>query len=518
MGAAAVILPAAALFLCWWEGLFLPTRIEWCEKEFAYYDTQVQLEDRRMRLSAAAEGKSAALTADQERNENNAGSRQPVFQTDWDWCVQDVLCYDINGDGQEELILLVWKHGSYGDHLPLWVERNDIRLEQHIFIYQWDADRENRLRPVWMSSALGYEVASIARGAKDSLIVTDRAGVSMQWQWLDFGLKLAGEAKEERVSFLCVGDNLIHPWILRYGRENRNYDYFYEHIKEKVEQADLASVNQETVFVRDDGLISDYPRFGTPIEVGEAIVDAGFDIVTLATNHALDKGAYGIDVTTAFYEEQEGVTYIGVHPSDEAAATPETSVRWIEKNGIRFALLNATYGTNGLPSPKEHPYMVERFRDEDRLTAQLDYARARADVVVMYAHWGTEYSPDVDEEQQRICDLLLEHGVDVVIGTHPHVLQDYGFVVSGGSDGYGALQTAKNGHRMLVYYSLGNLISGQNREECLIGGLAEFTVVKSPAGEVTIEDAVLEKVITHQGDDTCTVYLQQDAAGKTDEN
>ena len=148
----------------------------------------------------------------------------------------------------------------------------------------------------------------------------------------------------------------------------------------------------------------------------------------------------------------------------------------------------------------EYPYLVEQFCDEDRVIAQLDYARMNADAVIVFAHWGTEYSEEVDEDQQYWSDLLIEHGVDVVVGTHPHVLQPY------------EMRTREDGHQMLVYYSLGNLISGQDREECLVGGLAEFTLVKSPKGEVSVEEYGLEKVVTQQGEDGCTVYLLNDHA------
>lgn len=462
IGVMAAIIFIAAIVLLWWKGVFLPDWIKWQEKEFKYEEAQIRLQNRKLQVLAAEENK----------------NQQVVFRSEWDWCVQDVLAYDINQDGKDELVMLVWKHGSYGEHLPIWVKHNDIRLEQHIFIYQWEEARESKLRPVWMSSALKYQVDNISKGTGNRLVITDRAGESMAWQWQDFGLTLAGKAKEERVSFLCAGDNLIHTRLLQ--GEAQDYDSFYEHIRPEIEKADLASVNQETIFVEDRGLISDYPRFGTPVAVGDAIAAAGFDIVTLANNHVLDKGLYGIRVTSAFYDKQEGMTYLGINPPGQEKQRPEESVKIIEKNGIRIALLNYTYGTNGLPSPKEAPYVVERFSDEERVKKQLIYAREDADAVIVFAHWGTEYSSEADEKQQYWSDMLLEYGADVVIGTHPHVLQPF------------EMRTGEDGHQMLVYYSLGNLVSGQTREDCQIGGLARFTIVKSPQGGISIEDYGLD--------------------------
>ncbi len=447
--------------------MLLPRRIEWKNRNFSYEQGRVTLYNHHLKIT-----------------EKFGSKEKIVFRTRQDWNVQDVLCFDINQDGKEELIMLVWKHGSYGKHLPIWVKHNDIRLEQHIFIYQWEESRQSRIRPVWMSSAIGYEVSSIEQGEEQRLLVTDRRGERKVWEWKDFGLKLFGKWKEHTgnpsVRFVCAGDNLIHLNLL-YGKDG-NYDCFYDEVREKVSQADLATVNQETVFVKERGRVSDYPRFGTPIEVGDALVKAGFDIVTLANNHALDKDAYGIDVTKEFYRGQKGVTCIGAHSSEEAADTPEESVSIVEKNGIRFALLNYTYGTNGRRPPDGYPNMVESFSKEDRIKEQIAYAKEQSDAILVFAHWGTEYSEKVDEEQKRITTFLRKQGVDVIIGTHPHVLQPYETLSS------------DDGHSTLVYYSLGNLISAQDKPECQIGGLAEFTIEKTEDGAITIKDAKLTKI------------------------
>lgn len=467
-GVAAAIVVIAAIFICWWKGLFIPQWVKWEKRTFPYGEAQLQLESRRVMLYQGKE---------------NGEGKNVFFTTNWDWSVQDVLSYDINHDGREELVMLVWKHGSYGKHLPVWVKHNDIRLEQHIFIYQWDETRDTRLRPMWMSSALGFQVSSIAKTPKNHLIITNQLGTSTLWQWQDFGLKRLGEKEEHRVSFVCAGDNLIHTRLLRYGEENGNcYDYLYESVKNKVNHADLASINQETIFVKDRGLISDFPLFGTPVEVGAAIVNAGFDIITLATNHVLDKGSYGIEATTSFYEQQKNVTYLGVYRMDDGLQMPEQGITMITKNGIQIALLNYTYGTNGQPIPKGSSFGVECFLNEERLLSQLKYARKYADAVIVFAHWGTEYSTEIDESQKYLTNIFLEQGVDVVVGTHPHVLQPF------------EMLERQDGHQMLVYYSLGNLVSGQDKPQCLEGGLGEFVLKKSIDGVVEIEEYGLEKI------------------------
>lgn len=454
LGMIAVVIGITAIFLLWWKGCFLPRWIVWEDKSFPYEDTRVTLKKGRMELEG-------------------------LWHTPWDWSVQDILCDDINGDGREELVLLVWKHGSYGKHLPFWVKHNDIRLEQHIFIYQWEASRENKLRALWMSSALGLEVQSMESASHHQLLITDRDGIGNLWQWQQFGLKYVGEAKEQKVTFLCAGDNLIHPQLLRYGTED--YSYLYEQIKDEVQQADFASINQETIFVKDRGLVSGFPRFGTPVQVGDAMIDAGFNIITLANNHVLDKGSYGVDVTAHFYEEK-GITYLGAHPTFQEDTQPQNTVTFVEKNGLCIALLNYTYGTNGQPMPEGYPHMVELLADKERMDIQLETARAQADAVVVFVHWGTEYDPEPDEQQKEYTRYFLKKGVGVVVGTHPHVVQPY------------EVWKDDKGHEMLVYYSLGNLVSAQEPEECKTGGLAKFTLVKTPDGQIKVGDYALEQV------------------------
>lgn len=476
-GSIAVIIVITAIFLLWWKGIFLPAWISWENRNYVYEDVQAELANRTVTL----------------RMDDPSGTE--VWRTPWDWSVQELLCCDVNLDGRDELVLLVWKHGSYGNHLPFWEKKNDFRLKQHIFIYQWEETREKKLRAVWMSSSLDGKIASLEADRQNRLVITDTQNHHTRWQWQGFGLKYAGDAKDEQVTFLCVGDHLIHPQMLL--KKEDDYRSFYAPLKEEIQKADFSVVNQETIFVKEKALISGFPRFGTPLEVGEALVDAGFDVVTLANNHVLDQGTYGVDTTCAFYEEK-GITYLGASPTWKSSQDPAEGVTILKKNGIRMALINATYGTNGIPTPEEYPYMVERLADEERLILQLDYARNHADAVLVFVHWGTEYDTRVDEKQEYYTELFLTHGVDVVIGTHPHVLQKY--------------EKKKNeqGHEMLVYYSLGNFISAQKKASCQMGGLAKFTISKSFLGDVSIQEATLQKIKTDHDENGYMVRLSEE--------
>ena len=279
-----------------------------------------------------------------------------------------------------------------------------------------------------------------------------------------------GDADPARgvVTFVAVGDNLLHMPIVRYGQRNGiGYDFLFTNILPKLQVADLAVINQETPLIADPSRYHGYPMFGSPVQVADAIAAAGFDIVTCATNHSLDQGLDGVrDTIAAFSAHSDMLTYLGMHDSPEDAAT----IRVVDCNGIRFALLNYTYGTNGIPLPSSAPWCVDTFQDETRVITQLQQARSMADVVIVFAHWGTEYAYEPDSFQQKWTSIFLAQGVDVVVGGHPHVVQPC------------RMLTREDGHSMLVYYSLGNYVSCQDEKPRLLGGMAEFTFSKDSEG------------------------------------
>ncbi|MBO4845073.1 MAG: CapA family protein [Lachnospiraceae bacterium] len=455
----AVIVIITAFVLLWWYGAFIPGWVDWKESRTDIGTGYAVVKDRSLTLY------------------EDDKCEKIFWKSPKDLFVQDILIKDIDMDGKEELIMLVWKHGSFGEHMPFWVKKNDKALKQHIFIYRFDENREDRLRPVWMSSQIDYEIASIASGAKERIIVTDLNGVSNQWMWRDFGLKMAGRSDSCDISLLCAGDNLIHLSLIN---KTKDLNELYDDIRDDIKLSDIAVLNQETILVDDNGAVSDYPKFGTPITVGEAIVNAGFDVINLANNHALDKGEYGIDTTLEFFESK-GIECIGASKCGDYSEKASDRIRYIEKDGIKVAFLGFTYGTNGQPQLEGCPHTIETFDDEKRIIRQLDHARKRADVVVVYAHWGDEYETTVNEQQRKYAGLFCEHGVDIVVGTHPHVIQEYELIKN-------------NDHQTLVFYSLGNLISGQTKSGTKIGGLAKINVHKDADGQITIKDYELKEV------------------------
>lgn len=283
------------------------------------------------------------------------------------------------------------------------------------------------------------------------------------------------------VSLVAVGDNLIHNTLISAGeQEDGTLDYtsFYANIKNDISSADVAVINQETILGGSTFEYTGYPTFNSPWEIGTAAIDAGFDIFTCATNHSLDKGYSGIEQECKFFSEHPEVVHVGTNISQEEY----NSILYYEKNGIKFAILNYTYGTNGIPIPEGREWCVNMM-DKDKITTDVKAARENADVVIVFPHWGTENSTEVSDYQREYVSLFSELGVDIVIGTHPHVLQPVEWVTN-----------ETTGKKMLVYYSLGNFISHQTSLKQLCGGMAQIQIEKK-GDEVSITSAKLTPVV-----------------------
>lgn len=287
--------------------------------------------------------------------------------------------------------------------------------------------------------------------------------------------------ESSKVTLVAVGDNLIHNTLIDAGKGSDgglDYTSFYANIKKDISSADIAVINQETMLGGAEFEYSGYPQFNTPWEVGEAAIDAGFDIFTCATNHSMDVGFKGIEQECRFFDAHPEVVHIGTNDTEEEYNT----VVYYEKNNIKFALLNYTYGTNGISRPEGKGWCVNMM-DKEKITADVTAARQNADVVIVFPHWGTENSSSVSDYQREYVQLFYDLGVDIIIGTHPHVLQGVEWITQESSD-----------RRMLVYYSLGNFISHQTSVDQLCGGMARLTIEKNN-GSISISSAKLVPVV-----------------------
>mgnify|MGYP004523972623 FL=1 len=275
----------------------------------------------------------------------------------------------------------------------------------------------------------------------------------------------AAATETTTASVIAVGDNLYHQSLIDAGASedgNWNYDKIYTHILDAIKDADVKMIDQETVFTTDHDSVSSYPSFATPTEVGDAIIKAGFNVVESANNHIDDFGEGFLNDTLNFWKTKyPDVTLLGIHDSQEDSAT----VKIREVNGIKIAFLDYTYGTN-VGGIEGKDYMIDMIRKE-KITTMIQKAKKQADCIIFVAHWGTEDETMPNEYEKQWAAYLMEQGVNVIIGGHPHVLQPYGRL------------TDDKGNETVVFYSLGNFVSTQQKLEELLGGMAKFTIQKT---------------------------------------
>lgn len=285
------------------------------------------------------------------------------------------------------------------------------------------------------------------------------------------------------VKLLAVGDNLIHIQVIDSGKQkdgSYNYDHLYSNVKDMISAADIAIINQETILGGSTLGYSGYPRFNSPYEIGSALINAGFDVILQATNHTMDKGLTGVQNNMAFWRQNyPDIPVLGINESKEAA----DEITILEKNGIKIAMLNYTYSLNGQALPENMPYLVNML-DKKKMAKDIAKAEELADFTIVFPHWGVEYSYTASKSQKQLAEFYYDLGVDLVIGSHPHVLQPVEWMEK------------DSGHKMLIYYSLGNFLSYQREAPRMLGGIAEVTISKDENGTY-ISDAGITPIVTH---------------------
>jgi poly-gamma-glutamate synthesis protein (capsule biosynthesis protein) len=292
-------------------------------------------------------------------------------------------------------------------------------------------------------------------------------------------------ASPPSLELVAVGDNLIHIQIVTSSRISQDgktaYDFspIYQYIKDDIKNADIAFINQETLFAGEAFGLSGYPQFNAPVELGQTLIDLGFDVVNHATNHIMDKGEAAVRTTIDYWEDRPAITYLGIHASPQAREQPDI----VEVNGIRLGFLAYTYGTNGLPVPRNAPYLVS-LTDTAVIAQEIDLLRPLCDYLIVSMHWGDEYDHKPTARQEELALLLANHNVDLVLGHHPHVLQEMRSV------------KRPDGGETLIFFSLGNFVSAQNRLPTLLGGMAKVTLAKED-GAVRWTAASLTPIVTH---------------------
>lgn len=269
------------------------------------------------------------------------------------------------------------------------------------------------------------------------------------------------------VRIVAAGDLMQHlPQVMaaRLKDDTTKYDYTpsFRYVASRFRDADLSIVNLETT-LSESGPYYGYPCFKSPAEVADAMQDMGIDVAALANNHCCDRGAYGIK-STAEILDKRGVSRVGV--CRDSVEYKVNNVLYLKRSGISFAIVNYTYGTNGINVPKG---MVVNHLDSVVMARDLaSINRDSVDCVIAVVHWGNEYERQPNREQKMMADFMRRSGVDIILGSHPHVVQPFEVDDKG-----------------VTLYSLGNFVSNQ-RTRYRDGGLIatiDVTIVERGEGE-----------------------------------
>lgn len=304
----------------------------------------------------------------------------------------------------------------------------------------------------------------------------------------------------ETVTVCMVGDVLLHDRVEDSARRedgSYNFDALFENTKDVIRGADLAIVNQEVILGGTELKVSGYPNFNGPTEVMDALAETGFDVVCHGTNHALDRGGKGLlNCLNSWQEKYPEIEITGIHDSAE----DQSRISVVSVKGLDIAVLNYTYGTNGISLPGDMPYAVD-YLQESRVKEDLAKAREQADIVIVCPHWGTEYRLTPDNSQKKWAQLFADNGADLILGTHPHVPEPVEVI------------TATDGREVPVYYSLGNYVNwtsgtGDGTANRMVGEMAYVTF----SSEGNLESCEVLPLVSHvtSGEDGVTVFFLKD--------
>lgn len=291
--------------------------------------------------------------------------------------------------------------------------------------------------------------------------------------------------KPTSAKLVAVGDNLMHrSCTLSAKNADGTYDFtkHFANMADIFKAADLAVISQDTVLggIELGATSTETGIFNTAVELADGMADAGINVVLAANNHIMDEGSAGLNTMMSYFSTKyPNITLLGVNNSREAKDEPI----YVETNNIKIAMINYSYGSNQTADLDASPYLLNQY-DENWLSDILKQAREEADFIIAFPFWGEQNSMDYTQEQERQAQFLADNGVDLIIGSYPHVVEPVKWI------------TAENGDRTLVYYSLGNFQSIQNTVENMLGGQANVTISKEEDG-THISDYSLDFVVTH---------------------
>lgn len=291
------------------------------------------------------------------------------------------------------------------------------------------------------------------------------------------------------ISFLAAGDNLVHPNIYTdayyRGNDTKRYDFLpmYSEVADIISSADIAFINQETVMAGEEYGYSGWPCFNSPRQLGLDLVTLGFDVVNIANNHMLDKGASGLESTINFWNEQP-VTLLGGYLNNEDYST----VRTVEYDGVTIAFLSYTLSTNGIVKSSSSDVVIP-YIDDTQILSDMEKARGMCDILIVSMHWGDENKQTPNSEQYRLSSLIANAGADVILGHHSHTLQPIEWI------------ERDDGEKTLCMYSLGNFVSGMAAPVNQVGGFLSFHIKGDGEGGLEIAEPMFIPTVFYYGMD-----------------
>jgi poly-gamma-glutamate synthesis protein (capsule biosynthesis protein) len=295
-------------------------------------------------------------------------------------------------------------------------------------------------------------------------------------------LQVAAPAVSHEITLIFTGDIMQHmPQVDAAWNQELGvyiYDSCFRYISPWLANADLVIANLETTLAGKP--YSGYPAFSSPDELVNGMLKAGIDIVGTANNHCCDRGRVGIERTVSVLDSL-GLMHMGTYATAEVYR--KTNPMIVNTRGFRLAFLNYTYGTNGIPVPENN---IVSLIEKDRLHADLKATQdSVVDFTIVYIHWGEEYQRMPNAFQKDIAAFLFDNGADVIIGSHPHVIQPM--------EWHKADSLKKE---QLVVWSLGNYVSNQ-RKRYTDGGTMFSLKLRKESGRTTIKDAGYQLTWVH---------------------
>ena len=287
------------------------------------------------------------------------------------------------------------------------------------------------------------------------------------------------ENSDTSFNLTAIGDIMCHntQYIDAYNSNTGEYDfsYVFDDINHYIKNSNITVANLETTFAGEDKGYSNYPRFNTPDALAYNLKKLGVDVISTAGNHSLDYGFDGLSRTIDILNSAD-ISHVGTYKTQEERDT----IVFKYVKGIKIAFINYAYGTNGITLPSDKAFCINLI-DKDLIKKDIENAKSQnADMIVASVHWGTEYSTIPNDTQNELADFLFQNGVNIILGTHPHVLQKMEKRTVTLEDG-----TTQDG---FIIYSLGNFISDQNAKNTRTSIILDLKITKHADNSISIDE------------------------------